>query len=238
MVIVVHSSLAGLGRVRGGANAVVESLIKAVGPDGTVVVPTFTPDIADPYPDAVGPPDPHTEEVRESVPVFDPATTPSRMGAIAEALRGMPGAVRGDHPQVSLAAYGPCASEIVSPQPYGFAVGPASPFDRLHDLGAHILLIGVGHDRNTFLHFAESFATNRRRKLRRFPMLLKGERVWVETPDVGDDYDGYFPLVGKEFEARAGIAPTRVARADCRLIPCRDLVRYATGRLDELLATD
>nr|WP_233416134.1 AAC(3) family N-acetyltransferase [Streptomyces sp. N35] len=128
------------------------------------------------------------------------------------------------------------AHEIVRDQSLGFAVGRTSPFGRLHDLGGHILLVGVGHDRNTFLHYAESLTPAPRLKVRRFPMAVDGERVWVETTDVGNDNGRFFPQVGAEFEAHAGIAPVTVGAAECRLLPVADLVPFAAGRLAELLA--
>ncbi|MDG4865792.1 AAC(3) family N-acetyltransferase, partial [Streptomyces sp. T-3] len=158
------------------------------------------------------------------------------MGAIAEALRSLPDAVRSSHPQASVAAVGARAKEITERQTLGWAIGRESPFGRLHDLDGQILLVGVGHDRNTFLHYAETLTPRRRLKVRRFPMLIDGERVWVETPDIGNDNGTYFPLVGREFEELAGIRPVLVGNAECRLIPVRALVEFAVRRLDELLA--
>lgn len=213
-VLIVHSSLSSLGEVSGGAPAVVDSLCRAA---GTVAVPAFTP------------------QVNEDGPVFHP-DLPSTMGAIAETLRLRPDAVRSSHPQASVAAAGTHAHEIVASHPLGFAVGPGSPFDRLHDLDAHILLIGVGHDRNSFLHYAETFVPRRRLKTRRIPYLAGGERLLREAPDVGDDNGTHFPVVGKDFEHAHGIAPFRVGAATCRLIPARPFVDFAIRRLGELLS--
>jgi aminoglycoside 3-N-acetyltransferase len=237
MHVVVHASLSSLGRVRGGAATVVESLRNAVGADGTVVVPSFTPQVSDPDPDWRGVPDAAVRARRAAVPVFTP-DLPSPMGAIAEAVRRLPDAVRSRHPQASVAAVGDRGDTIVADQPLHFALGPGSPFARLADLDGRILLIGVGHNRNSFLHHAETFVPHRRRKLRRFPVLCGGERVWCETLDVGDDNDTHFPVVGKDFERYAGTAATTVAGARVALLPAQQFVPFAVGRLTELLSAD
>ncbi|WBP90220.1 aminoglycoside N(3)-acetyltransferase [Kitasatospora cathayae] len=238
MALMVHSSLSSLGRVEGGAEAVVASLREAVGPGGTVVVPTFTTGtVCDPAPDHAGLPTPEIAELRAAVPLFHPEL-PSPMGAIAEALRALPESLRSTHPQASVAAVGAHAREVTARRSFGWAVGRESPFGALHDLGGYVLLIGVGHNRNTFLHYAETFAPNRRLKLRRFPLAIEGERVWLEAPDVGNDDDTHFPLVGREFEELVGIREVLVGNAPCRLIPVRELIPFAVRRLTELLAAD
>lgn len=238
MALIVHSSLSSLGRVEGGAAAVVAALREAVGPSGTVAVPTFTTGtVCDPVPGHTGAPTAGTAELRAAVPLFRP-DLPSGTGAVAEALRALPESLRSTHPQVSVAAVGAHAREVTARRSLGFAVGRESPFGALHDLGGHVLLVGVGHNRNTFLHYAETFAPNRRLKLRRFPMAIQGERVWIEAPDVGDDNDTHFPVVGREFEEQAGIREVLVGAAPCRLVPVRDLIPFAVRRLTELLAAD
>lgn len=234
MQVMVHSSLSSLGRVHGGAASVVASLRSAVGSEGTVVVPAFTAQVTDPDADHAGAPDNDLIARRAAVPVFT-ADLPTTMGAIPEALRLVPESVRSSHPQVSVAAVGGQAAHIVTRHSLGFAVGVDSPFGRLHDLDGHILLIGVGHNRNTFLHYAETLTPHPRLKVRRFPRMVDGERVWIETFDVGNDNDTYFPRVGEEFEQIAAIDPVRVGDAPCRLLPIRPLVEFAVTRLTELL---
>ena len=101
-VVLLHSSMKSPGFVVGGAQAVVQAVLDVLGPDGTLVVPTHTPDNTDPagwqhppVPEAWWP------VIREQAPGFDPARTPSRwMGVIAETVRTWPGAVRSAHPHV------------------------------------------------------------------------------------------------------------------------------------------
>ncbi|MCX4776325.1 aminoglycoside N(3)-acetyltransferase [Streptomyces sp. NBC_01264] len=238
MTLMVHASLSALGRVDGGAATVVASLREAVGPAGTVAVPAFTWEVADPDPEHVGAPDPAVAARRAAVPLFHPGLPVTRaLGAVPEALRSLPDSLRSGHPQASVAAVGARAADVTAGQSLGFALGRTSPFGRLHDLDAHILLIGVGHNRNSFLHYVESLVPRPRLRVRRFPMEVAGERVWVETPDVGNDNDTHFPVLGADFERHAGIRESKVGDAVCRLLPVAGLVDFAVPRLQELLDT-
>ncbi|MFE0102435.1 aminoglycoside N(3)-acetyltransferase [Streptomyces sp. NPDC059009] len=238
MDLIVHSSLSSLGRVEGGAATVVDSLRTALGPTGTLVTPAFTWQVADPDPGHVGVPDAGVRERRAAVPLFHPDLETTSMGAVPELVRALPESLRSSHPQASVAAVGARAAEIVARQTLGFAIGRTSPFGALHDLDGHILLVGVGHDRNTFLHYAETLTPRPRLKVRRFPLSVHGERVWTETLDVGNDNGRHFPAVGRAFEEWAGTEEVMVGAAACRLLPVRPLVEFAVRRLTQLLAAD
>jgi aminoglycoside 3-N-acetyltransferase len=115
-VLLVHSSLSALGWVCGGAQAVVEALLDALGPEGTLVVPTHTGGYSDPstwrfpaVPEAWWP------VIRETMPAFDPDVTPARgLGLVVEVARSRPGALRSAHPMVSFAAVGPQAAAVTA----------------------------------------------------------------------------------------------------------------------------
>jgi len=176
-------------------------------------------------------------ERRAAVPCFHP-DLPTTVGAIPEAVRTLPDSLRSSHPYASLAAVGAHAATVVERQSLGFAVGRISPFGRLHDLGGYILLLGVGHNRNTFLHYVESLTPRPRLRKGRFPLEIDGERVWVETVDVANDNSTYFPIVGRDFEQHAGIPEVMVGSAPCRLLPIQPFVAFAVRRLTELLDAD
>ncbi|MFI7388146.1 aminoglycoside N(3)-acetyltransferase [Streptomyces sp. NPDC049813] len=232
-VVMVHASLSAFGPVEGGATTVVGALRTALGEDGTLVVPTFTPHISDPRPE-VPLADAGAAKARAAVPLFTD-TTPTGMGALPNALLARPGRLRGRHPQASVAALGPLAADITRDQPYNEALGSDSPFARMYRLGAYILLLGVGHNRNSFLHHAETRTAHARRKTRRFPVLLHGERVWVETADAGDDNGRFFPRVGEDAEHAGLIHRGHIGAADCQLMAARPFTDFATDRLGGLL---
>lgn len=237
MHVIVHSALSSIGPVRGGASTVVHSLQRAVGPQGTLVTPAFTPQVADPNPLVRGVPEENVRIQRSQVPLFTPQL-PSQMGAVAEALRLTPGAVRSRHPQASVAALGARASDIVAVQPLNFAVGRGSPFERLRQLDGWILLVGVGHSRNSFLHHAESLIDRPRLKQRRFPVMIDGERIWWETLDVGDDNNTHFPVAGRDYELVAGIHPVLVGKATTLLLSAQSFVSFTSDRLAALIDHD
>lgn len=139
--LILHSSLKSLGQVDGGAGSVVGGILDAVGPDGNVMVPTFT------YCLPIW-----------SVGPFDAAGTPSRTGAVTEAVRLWPGAVRSFHPTHSVAVIGPDAQSITEGHFAASPIGAGSPFDRMHKRGARILMLGTNQNTNSSLHYCEAVA--------------------------------------------------------------------------------
>jgi aminoglycoside 3-N-acetyltransferase len=98
-ILLVHSSLSRFGHVEGGADAVIDGILDAVGTEGTVLVPTLTGS------DKLSPANP---------PIFDVLNTPSWTGIIPETFRKRPEAVRSLHPTHSVAAIGKKAREITA----------------------------------------------------------------------------------------------------------------------------
>jgi aminoglycoside 3-N-acetyltransferase len=236
MTLMVHSSLGSIGWVVGGAPTAVRALLAAVGERGTLAMPAATPHCADPASwSAPVVPEAWLDEVREHLPVFDPRTTPTTMGAIPEAFRTWPGTLRSDHPLESVCARGPLAAAITREHSLALSEGRGTPFERLHELDSHVLLLGVGFNRCTALHFAESLVEKRRMKTSRFPLLRNGERVWVEVPDVADDNDRHFPIVGGEFLATGVVRTGRIGEAESLLFRVRDLVGFAARYFERVL---
>ena len=143
--VMVHSSLSSFGHVEGGADAVIDGLLSAVGPTGTVLVPTLTAT---------------AQHSSQNPPVFDVANTPCWTGRIPETFRARPNAVRSLHPTHSVAAIGADADELTREHTY--SVSPCddlSPYGKLaEDEHGYVLLLGVGHKSNTTFHHIEELA--------------------------------------------------------------------------------
>lgn len=212
-----------------------ESLFDAVGPRGLIGMPGFSSDASFP-PDLARPDLSQTQihQIERAVPGFDIQTSPtSGMGALAETFRTWPGTRRSAHPTVSICLNGPDAEGYLRDHSLDWATGPETPLGRLCQRERmKILLIGVGWNRCSALHTAETRAPHRRTKTRRFK-LGGAKGTWVETPDVADDRNRLFPALGQAYEATGAVTMGRVGDAPCKLCDFPSLVDFATGWIDQ-----
>jgi aminoglycoside N3'-acetyltransferase len=134
-VLLVHTSFRAIRPVDGGPDGFIDALLDAIGPDGTLTMPSWTD---------------------EDDQIFDPETTDSDedLGIVPELFWQRPGVHRSNQP-FAFAAIGPHAEHITSAP---FIVPPHAPgtaVERVHDLDGWILLAGVDHDANTTIHLGE-----------------------------------------------------------------------------------
>ena len=217
-----HSSLKSLGRVEGGPDAVIDGFLEAVGPGGTVVVPTFT------LLGRVGP----------FGSWYDHAASPSTVGLVTETLRRRPEAVRSFHPIHSVAALGWLKAEVtalhavargrISPWcDAAFAHG--SPLDLLTRWNAWYVLLGVGFHVQTLMHYVETIladAVLRRAQPDVRARLRAGVRRWG-TPGVWASLDRA-PL-GEALAADGVYRAGHIGAARVYLAHCQPLVRATLG---------
>ena len=141
-VLLVHSSLSSMGSVPGGPETVILGLLRALGSEGTLLMPALS-----------------YERVHAGQTTFDVLHTPSNVGAIPEYFRTRPGTMRSVHPTHSVSGVGPQAEALLS-QHYldRTPVGEHSPFRGLRDLCGQVLFLGCGLRPNTSMHGVEEVA--------------------------------------------------------------------------------
>ena len=153
-----------------------------------------------------------------------------RDGSGPEVLRTWPGAWRSDHPHLSFAAVGPDGSRITARHELADGLGEGSPLARLYELSALVLLLGVGHDRNTSLHLAQYRSGRAARVRQSGPVGAHGARRWTSWDDLDLDTDD-FDALGAELELSDLVQLGTVGRATTRLMSQRHVVDHAVAWL-------
>ncbi len=198
-LLMVHASLSSLGEVEGGPDALTDALLKVLGPEGTLLMPTHS--------------------ARDGR-TFDPDAIPSDMGLITEAFRLRPGVLRSRHPYHPVAAIGARAEEMLrdheqSPVPDG----PETPYGRLIALNGQVLHIGCDLNTLTLLHTVE--AELDLPYLRELEMKYVDARGEVQTMQIkrcpGGHRGGVWQF-DRLFHQEGAMSVGRIERAVCRLI--------------------
>ena len=208
-VLVVHTAFSNVAPVEGGPGGLIDALRAALGPRGTLVMPSMSDE--------------------DDVP-YDPRRTPCRgMGIVADTFWRTPGVLRSDNPH-AFAAIGPKAAEIVAAHPLDVPHGLDSPVGRVHELNGDVLLLGVGHDANTTIHLAENMAGVRYRLPHHLTIMRQGQPARVDYAEI-DHCCENFALMDRWLGASARQQRGVVGHADARLARSRDIVAAALTQL-------
>jgi aminoglycoside N3'-acetyltransferase len=208
-VLVVHSSYRAIRPVEGGPQGVIDALIQAVGPSGTIVMPSWSGDDDHPF-------DPNTPSAPD-------------LGVVADKFWRQPGALRTEHP-FTFAARGPEAHRITSdPLP----IPPhrlESAIGRAWELDAQILLLGVGHDSDTTIHFAEVMGGAPYRRPKHITHMVDGRAVRIDYGE-NDHCCQRFTLADSWLRERGLQREGPVGHGQARLVRSRDVVDVVVERV-------
>ncbi len=209
-VLLVHTAFRAVRPVEGGPLGLIAALRGALGPDGTLVMPSMSDN--------------------DDAP-FDPASGPSApdLGIVPALFWRTPGVTRSNHP-FAFAAIGPHAAAITAdplPLPPHMA---ASPVGRVHDLDGQVLLLGCGHDANTTLHLAEIVGGAPYRVTRHCKVNKDGGAVRIDYVE-NDLCCERFALVDDWLRSHGLQSEGRVGHAHARLMRSQDIVGVAVENL-------
>src|SRR5689334_17786858 len=171
--LLVHSSYKSLVPVDGGPQTINRALEAALGPEGTLIMPTFNFDF------------------NKGAP-WDVRTTPSKMGVLTELVRRDLRARRVFHPFYSFAILGKHA-EMLGSLRYKSSYERNSVFGKLRDLDGKIMVIGLSYTNSmTFFHHIEQMEGVNYRFLKQF----SGE----VTDENGNTYTDTFEMLVRDID--------------------------------------
>ena len=216
--VLIHSSLSKIGYLKNGPKDLVDALFAVIGEEGNVLMPNS----------------PNAEFQLNYIKknsLFDVKNSVSKLGAISEYFRLLPGAKRSEHPTEPVSCIGPDA-EYFTQTHFGEKTPYTknSPFYKLTEKKGKILYIGVTFaNAGTSLHLLEDAVSNFK-----FPVYyptafnvkvqkengeLKEMEIFVHDPAQSKKRkcDALIPLfeeAGVLFHSKIGKAPTLVVSAN------------------------
>ena len=214
--IVPHTSIKAIGWVEDGPQAIAEALLRAVGDQGTLAVPTFT----------------FQRPGNSPVPVIDPKTDSCDVGSINATFLRLDGVRRTTAWHHSFAVAGAAQGALCGIDPKISPLCEKGIFARLLELDARILLMGVAYTHCTAGHFVECLCQVPYRQMVPLP-------AWLRLPDgtlVQKTFDMYVPRTdipypprdfnraGDQLERLGKVAITTLGNAYLRLFRLRDWV--------------
>lgn len=239
-VVMVHASVRAIGEVAGGPDEIHLAIKDVITTEGSLFMYAGCPR----YVDEVGRGNlsaAEEAEVMEKLPAFDAETArcDRSHGVLVEFLRTYPGTRVSQH-VTRFVAWGRHTDDLLSHQPWDFAYGRGSIFERFVELDGKILLLGSDHDNVTFLHHAEHVVDLPDKRVARFkvPVLENGVRVWRDMLEV-DSSNGAHPSFPSDSFSRivdGYLASTanqggRVGSATCYLMDARGLLEHALAAM-------
>ncbi|MDC0673125.1 aminoglycoside 3-N-acetyltransferase [Nannocystis radixulma] len=234
--LMVHASLRAVGEVLGGPDALIEAILAAVGPDGTMMMYIGSPSPLDDTGRGIYS---AADEafIAEHCPPFDPYRTRANreFGALAEFFRGHPRVRCSANAGMRMAAVGARADLLTRDHAASYGMGAGSPLERLCQAGGKLLLLGSDPDNTTLLHYAEAVAPIEGKRVARVrvPVLADGARVWLDVEEfdsangIKDWPERFFADIVERFVAAGHARSGPIGAAHSHLIPAQALVDYA-----------
>lgn len=210
--VTMHISLKAVGEIEGGAEGLIDGFCKYLH-DGLFIVPTHT-----------------WSNVNKDNPIYDVKKTVPCIGTLPTIAAFHPKAKRSLHPTHSLAVFGKDAEEYIKGEECSSTPAPlGGALNRLYEENGKILLVGVGHECNTYLHAVDERINipNRINPETFVATIIDENGRELQSPQFHTHYtegleggcSDYYPNYKKAFEVLGGVAYGRLGNA---LVYCCD----------------
>lgn len=183
-IVTIHCSLKSIGDIENGADGLIDAFCEYLS-DGLFIVPTHTWD-----------------NVSKDNPFYNVKTTIPCIGVLAKVAAFRSDAKRSLHPTHSVAVFGKGAAEFIKGEEKSATPAPVGGcLNRLYEENGKIFLVGVGHERNTYLHAVdERLNISNRLNPDTFVITIKDENGnLLQSPPFHTHYSKGLPCCCSEF---------------------------------------
>lgn len=223
--VLIHISLKAIGELDGGADMMIDAFCEYLY-DGLFIIPTHTWD-----------------KVNPETPFYDVITSEPCIGTLPRLAIRREDGVRSLHPTHSIMAFGTKAKEYIKGEEKAASPAPKGGcWSRLYEEHAKILLIGVGHDRNTYFHAVDEMINiPNRLNENAFTITIKdkNDKMYITPPfhthftkGISGCCSDFYPNYKKPLEELGAVTYSKLGNAVvycCDAVKCADII----GRLWE-----
>lgn len=198
--VLVHTSMRAIGQVENGCDGLIDGFISYL-KTGLFLVPTHTWDI-----------------FGEENPLYDVRSTVPCIGALPTVAAKRKDGLRSLHPTHSIAAFGKRASEFLKGEENATTPCPkGGAWARLFDENAIVLLLGVGLERNTYIHAVDEMLDIPNRLVEKEKTInvidYEGKEKAVQFRGHQGTVSEYFPNFQEAFEAHGALTYDKLGNA-------------------------
>ena len=213
--VLIHSSLRHVGEVEGRADGLIDALAAHIcARGGLLCIPTHT-----------------WANLYNGNPItLDMIEGKTCIGTLPDIAAKRTDACRSLHPTHSMAVFGEGAEEFIRGEgSYGTPADPRGCYGRIYERGGYILLVGVGHNRNTYLHCVEEMLDVPNRLAEApTPISIRHSSGEIELGETRghfargiDDVSAQFPNYEAAFRYHGAIRDGKIGNADTQLCNAR-----------------
>ncbi|MDP6042167.1 MAG: aminoglycoside 3-N-acetyltransferase [Candidatus Latescibacteria bacterium] len=239
--VMIHVSAKATGWIVGGPDVIIHAILDVLGPSGTLMMYIKSEDPTD---DFEYWPEDRRQAYLDECPPFDPQRSRAyrKWSILTEYVRTWPGAHCSNHPEARIAAIGAKAQWITETHPLKYGYGQNSPLAKLCEARGKVLLLGAPLTTLTILHHAEHIAEVPNKRIERFkyPMLISGEKQWIEieqfdtSEGIVDWQDGdYFLKIVEDYLKQERHKTGKAGAADSYLFDAKNLTDFAVSWMEK-----
>lgn len=230
MLLLVDACSEKMGYISGGIQTFIDALMEAVGYEGTIVMPSFTPQFIDPACTGSKKIDRENWELLRdtALPFHKKLSPPETTDAMVHQFMRNEGVVRSYHPIYSFVAWGKYAKIICDKHPLHFGLSKESPLGKLSELNGFVLLAGCSFKACTIFQLARYSGEQLPIKIMTSPIEQNNQMIWKDMLDLEMDTSG-FEVIGEVMEERKIVKNMYINTSRCRFFSAREAVNIATA---------